>query len=130
MKYFAVLSLVLLMAGCGNPQPETDPAINIPAEDVNLEVPASGVNVPNLTAGIDLANQNACRANMYAVAASITMYQAQHGELPATIEQAMGGSPICPDAGAYRYTIDGQNWKLECQAVPSHGFIENGGANW
>lgn len=127
MKYYAVLSLVLLVAGCGN-QPETDPAINIPAEEVTPEVAPPDVNTPNLTAGIDLAKQNACRANMHTIAASITMYQAQHGELPSTLTEVVPAT--CPEAGAYGYTVDGQNWKLECQAVPSHGFIENGNASW
>ncbi len=124
MKYFAVFSLILLMAGCGGAQPETDPAINIPAEEAMPDASA-----PDLTAGIDLANQNVCRANMYALAASIAMYQSQNGELPATLEEATV-SAACPDAGAYRYVVDGQSWRLECQAEPSHGFIENGNSSW
>ncbi|MCD4707858.1 MAG: hypothetical protein K8S62_08980 [Candidatus Sabulitectum sp.] len=129
MKYFAAFSLILLMTGCGGAQPETDPAINIPAGEVTPEEDVSDVNVPNLTAGIDLANQSACRANMHAIAASVVMYQAQNGLLPATLAE-VGVPAICPDAGAYRYTVDGQSWTLDCPANPTHGSIANGVSNW
>ncbi len=123
MKYFIIPLLIVLMSGCGSSQPETDPAINIPVDEV-----ISGIAVPDLGAGIDLADQNVCRVNMLAVSTSITMYQVQHGELPSSLEEISRSG--CPDAGAYRYTLTGQSWKLECLAVPSHGFIENGNTSW
>jgi len=124
MKYLILFSFVLIVAGCGgNSQPETDPAINIPVDEV-----ISGIAVPDLGAGIDLADQNVCRVNMLAVSTSITMYQVQHGEFPSSLEEISRSG--CPDAGAYGYTLTGQSWKLECLSVPSHGFIENGNTSW
>ncbi len=123
MKYFTVLFLIVLMAGCGGSQPETDPAINIPADEI-----LSGVNAPNLTAGIDLANQNVCRTNMLAISSAISMYQVQHGELPSSLEEV--GSSICPDGGSYRYTVSGQNWTVNCPASPAHGSVSNGTSSW
>ncbi|MCK5785762.1 MAG: hypothetical protein KAH54_04280 [Candidatus Sabulitectum sp.] len=123
MKITAFLFLVVLAAGCGSQQPETDPAINISATDVIAEVA-----VAHLTSGIDLANQNVCRANLLTISASIAMYQAQNGELPATLGEV--GSTICPEAGAYKYVVDGQNWTVSCPATPSHGSVESGASSW
>lgn len=122
MKSLLVLSLFLLIAACGSPQPETDPAINISIEDIT----PSGVNAPNLTAGIDMANQNVCRANMLTAAASITLYKTQHSELPSSV----AGYGSCPDGGSYEYLIEGQSWTLKCPANPSHGYIIDGTDSW
>lgn len=127
MKYLFLFSFVLLVVSCGNPQPETDPAINIPVEESATEI-ISNIPTPNLMGGINLANQNVCRANMQSLATSIVMHQAQHGELPATLEEV--GSAICPDGGAYRYVVSGQSWTIDCPASPSHGSITDGAGSW
>lgn len=125
MKYLVVLAFVLFWAGCGGSQPETDPAINIPVEEEAI----GEVNVPDLNAPINLANENVCHVNMQTAATSIVMYQAQHGNIPATLAEA-GAVSVCPEGGSYIYTVEGQSWKLECAATPSHGFIENGSSSW
>lgn len=131
MKYLAVLALIILVAGCGgNSQPETDPAINIPLEQDAGEITDSGVNAPNLTAGIDIAEQSACRANMHAIAASIAMYQVEHGALPSTLEEVMGVAPVCPDGGNYQLVIEDNSWTVSCSAEPSHGSITDGINSW
>lgn len=124
MKYLILFSLILLIASCGNSQPETDPAINIPVG----ETVAPALHTPNLMGGINLADQNICRTNMQSHATSIVMYQAQHGELPATIEEI--GSATCPDGGEYRYAVNGQSWTIDCPASPSHGSITDGACSW
>ena len=123
MKWFAVLASALLLFACGSPQPETDPAINIPGDAIQA------IATPDLTSGINLAEQNACRANMQTASASITMVQAQTGAVPATLGEALN-VPICPDGGSYIYTVEGDSWRLECPSHPSHGFIESGRASW
>jgi len=128
MKYFAFLLLAVVVAGCGGNQPDTNPAINIPGETA-LENASSGLNVHNLTGGINRVNQEVCRTNMLAASASISMYQAQHGTLPETLAEA-GIYAACPEAGAFRYTVDGQNWTLDCPANPSHGSVSNGASSW
>ncbi len=130
MKIFTVfvLALAFLVIGCGNPQPETDPAINIPAGEIILDDTTATTNAPSLTRGINLANQNVCRANMQAASAAVTMYQAQNSELPASIEEV--AFAVCPEAGSYNYTVNGSSWKVECPCEPSHGFVENGNASW
>ncbi len=127
MKHLFLFSFVLLFVSCGNPQPDTDPAINIPVEESAAEI-ISDIPTPNLTGGINLANQNVCRVNMQSHATSIVIYQAQHGEFPATIEEI--GSAICPDGGAYRYVLNGQSWTIDCPSSPSHGSITNGACSW
>jgi hypothetical protein len=125
MKFYAVLSVLVLLTGCGGgPEPETDPAINIPAGEI-----IDGIRTPDLTAGIDRANEEVCRVNMQTAAGCVVLYQAQSGLLPATLTEA-GVSAVCPDAGQYRYTPNGSNWKLECPATPSHGFVENSDPSW
>ncbi len=125
MKYMLVLSLFLLIAACGSPQPETDPAINISAEDIAPGT-ASGVNIPNFNAPIDLTKQNVCRTNMQSAAAFIVMYQAQHSELPSVFEEALS----CPEAGTYEYSVEGNSWTISCPAHPSHGSITDGTKSW
>ena len=122
MKYLFTLAAVVLLAGCGN-QPETDPAINIPASEIET------ASAPDLTAGIDRASLEVCRANMQTAGASILMYQASSGSLPSTLEEA-GVSAVCPEGGRYRYTVDGSVWRLECPCEPSHGAMENGTPDW
>ncbi len=124
MKWFTVAASIMLFAGCGSPQPETDPAINIPGDAIQA------IATPDLTSGIDLAEQNACRANMQTVSASITMVQAQTGTVPATLEEALSVPVSCPEGGSYTYTVEGDSWRLECPAHPSHGYIESGRASW
>jgi len=128
MKYFAFLLLAVAVSGCGGNQPDTDPAINIPVETA-MENTSSGLNVSNITGGINRANQEVCRTNMLTVSASISMYQAQHGTLPETLAEA-GIYATCPEAGAFRYSVEGQNWTLDCSANPSHGSMRNGVSSW
>ncbi len=122
MKHLSAFFAVILLAGCGN-QPETDPAINIPASEVE---PAGA---PDITAGIDRANLEVCRANMQTAGASILMYQASNGSLPSTLEEA-GVSAVCPEGGRYEYTMENGAWRLECPCEPSHGTMENGTPDW
>lgn len=124
MKCLLALSLFLLLIGCGGNQPQTDPAINISAEEIET------VNAPDLTAGIDRANQEVCRTNMQMAASNIVMYQAQNGTLPGSLSEASSVPARCPEGGEYIYTVENGSWKLECPANPSHGFIENGTASW
>jgi hypothetical protein len=128
MKYFVFFVLTVLIAGCGGNQPDTDPAINLPGETAMENTP-SGLHAPNFTGGIDRANQEVCRTNMLIASASISMYQVQHETLPETLAEA-GIYATCPEAGAFRYTVDGQNWTLECPADPSHGSLQNGVSSW
>lgn len=118
----ALFILLILLVGCGN-QPETDPAINIPADEVRG-------SAPDLTAGIDRANQEVCRANMQTAASSIAMYFAQNGELPATLEEATGVPMFCPDGGEYTFTAEDGSWRVECPGEPSHGAVEDGIPIW
>ncbi len=130
MKYFAFLVLAVLVTGCGgNSQPETDPAINSPSGETALENTPSGFTTTNLTGGINRANQEVCRTNMLTAAASISMYQAQYGSPPETLAEA-GVHAVCPEAGTFRYTVDGQSWALDCPANPSHGSIRDGVSSW
>ncbi|OPX31493.1 MAG: hypothetical protein B1H09_02775 [Gemmatimonadaceae bacterium 4484_173] len=129
MKYFVFFVLAVLVAGCGGNQPDTDPAINLPSGETAMENTPSGLNAPNITGGINRANQEVCRTNMLTASASISMYQAQHGTLPETLAEA-GIYAICPEAGEFRYNVDGQNWTLECPADPSHGSVHNGVSSW
>ena len=122
MKCLLTLSLILL--GCGGNQPETDPAINIPASEI------STANAPDITAGINRANLEVCRTNMQLAATNIAMYQAQNGTLPESMEEASSTAVRCPDCGDYNYSTENGSWKLECPAEPSHGFIENGTPGW
>jgi hypothetical protein len=128
MKYFVLFSVAVLVVGCGGNQPDTDPAISLPVETA-METASSGLGVPNLTGGINMANQEVCRTNMLTASASITMYIAQHGTPPETLDEA-GVHANCPEASAFRYTVDGQNWSLECQADLSHGSVRNGVISW
>ncbi len=126
MKYLLVFSLFLLIAACGSPQPETDPAINISAEDIAPDTVASGVNIPNFNAPIDLTKQNVCRTNMQTAAATVTMYQIENSELPHTYD----GPLSCPEAGTYEYAVEGNSWTLKCPANPPHGSITDGTTSW
>ena len=125
MKYIILFSLVLLTASCGNSQPDTDPAINIPVDD-----PVQNAFVPDLTAGIDLADQNVCRTNMQVAASAIAIYQAQYGELPATLEETSSGSVVCPHGGRFLYAVEGQSWTVTCPADIPHGSITDGACDW
>jgi len=125
MKCLAVLSLLALLIGCGGgPEPETDPAINIPASEI-----VDGIRTPDLTSGIDRAGEQVCRANMLSASSCIVVYQAQYSQLPTTLLEA-GVSAVCPDGGQYRYTVSSSSWKLECPEVSSHGFVENSITSW
>ena len=124
MKCLLVSFLFLLLIGCGGNQPGTDPAINISAEELETS------SAPDLTAGIDRANQEVCRTNMQMAASNIVIYQAQNGTLPGSMGEASSIPVCCPEGGEYTYTVESGNWKLECPAHPSHGFIENGTSSW
>jgi hypothetical protein len=124
MKCLLASFLFLFLIGCGGKQPETDPSINIPAEEVET------VNAPDLTAGIDRANQEVCRTNMQMAASNILMFQAQNAVLPESMGEASSVPVQCPEGGEYIYTVENGSWKIECPANPSHGFIENGTASW
>lgn len=115
--------LIMLVLACGE-KPETDPAINIPGDAIQA------IATPDLTSGINLAEQNACRVNMQTASASIAMVQAQTGEIPQTLGEALSIPISCSEGGSYTYTVEGDSWKLECPAHPSHGCIEDGRASW
>ena len=124
MKWFAVSTIAMLIFACGSPQPETDPAINIPGDAIDA------IATPNLTAGVDLAEQSACRANMQTASTSIIMVQAQSGSLPQTLGEALSVPISCPDGGSYTFTVEGDSWRLECPANQSHGHIVDGLSSW
>lgn len=124
MKCLLASILFLFLLGCGGNQPDTDPAINISAEEVET------ANAPDLTAGIDRANQEVCRANMQIAASNVVMYQAQNGTLPESMDEASSVPVQCPEGGEYIYTVENGSWKIECPASASHGFIENGTSSW
>lgn len=124
MKLLLPALLLVFLLGCGNNQPETDPAINIPASAIET------AGAPDLTAGIDLANQEVCRVNMQTASSNIVMYQAQNGTLPGSLGEASSIPAACPGGGVLEYTAEGSSWRIECPANPSHGFIENGVRSW
>ncbi|PIE53568.1 hypothetical protein CSA37_00995 [Candidatus Fermentibacteria bacterium] len=123
MKHLAVFALLLLLLGCGE-KPDTDPAINIPEDEIE------NAAVPDLDAGVDLARQNACRANLQTASTQVIMYISQHEGPPETLDEALSVPISCPEGGSYQYIADRDSWKIQCPAAHSHGYIENGLTSW